>query len=239
MVPLSAAAMALVLLGAALMASRPEEGRVPTTGPPTTTVPTLQLPSGPGTLAPGTYASSVYRPTVHLSVGEGWRLAHQKENNISLQPSEDPDEALRILSITRVTHVLSPERTYTREEAFAATSAEPVPENLVGWFQAHKRLSVSAPRAVTVGDRPAEMLEVSVEAGYRTNACADASTSSCVIVFPVDGKTHFWLRTQSTYHMYFLRTGADWVVLTVEAPSDVFASFRDQVTPVIDSVRVP
>ncbi|HEX2043130.1 MAG TPA: protein kinase [Acidimicrobiales bacterium] len=239
-VALSAAAVVVVILAAGLIATRPDEAPTPTPEPPAPTVDpaTAPLPNEPGPLGSGSYVSSRFRPAVQLTLADGWRLAHQKENNIALQPSDDPGEAVRIVSISRVTHVFSSDRVYTGEEALAATAAEPAPENLVGWFQAHKRLSVSPPRAVTVGGRPAEVLEVTVKAGYRTNACTDPSTSSCVVVFPVDGDVFFWLRAHSSYHMYFVRVGAEWVVITLEAPTDVFASFREQATPVIDSVRV-
>jgi hypothetical protein len=132
-----------------------------------------------GPLDAGRYTTTTFRPTVTLTVGDGWT---------ELFPDDDDEVALDHASgagfmMTRVTQVVDPD---TR----AAVAA---PDDLVAWFSHHPVLKAGAVQPVMVSGIASRMVTVSSDAtveifAYPTgNMRIPAGTSGRYFIVPLDG----------------------------------------------------
>ena len=183
------------------------------------------LPEEQQTLSPGTYLSEEFKPSLSLTVSEGWA-------NASYEVSDHLDFTWRdraVLGFVNAQVVYEPTKTGTANVVEA-------PKDMVGWFQHHPYLQTDKPKTATVGGVKGAQFDVVV--GDMPESYSGTCGSDCVDLFRVSASTTLGQPKGYKARVIVLDNvkGETVTIYFVSLVSE-FAEFAPEAQKVIDSVK--
>jgi hypothetical protein len=185
------------------------------------------LPEDPKALRPGTYRSEEFKPSLSFRVGEGWSTTALPERSDALLITRGHETGG--LGFANIHEVYKPTKT-------GSPYVVEVPEDMVGWFQAHPYLQTSKPEPVTVGGVKGEQFEVVVAdlpADYRAE-CG----SNCVDLFRIGSGLPVSLGEDDKARFIVLEdVKGEMVLMGFVSPATKFDEHAPEAQKVIESVE--
>ena len=183
------------------------------------------LPEEQQTLSPGTYLSEEFKPSLSLTVGEGWANA----------PWEVSDHLALTRRDTRELHFVNAKEVYEPTKTGTANVVK-APKDIVGWAQHHPYLQTDKPKTATVGGVKGAQADVVV--GELPDSYSGTCGSDCVDLFKVSASTTLKLPKGYKARVIVLdNVKGETVIIGFVSPVSEFAEFVPEAEKVIDTVK--
>jgi hypothetical protein len=183
------------------------------------------LPEEQQTLSPGTYLSEEFKPSLSLTVGEGWANATWEVSDSLTFTRRDTGE-LRFVNAQKV---YEPTKTGTANVVEA-------PKDMVGWFQHHPHLQTDKPKTDTVGGVKGVQFDVVV--GEMPESYSGTCGSDCVDLFRVSASSTLGLPKGYKARVIVLENvKGETVTIGWGSPVSEFAEFAPEAQKVIGTVK--
>lgn len=193
-----------------------------------------------GAFAPGRYSTAEeFKPSLSFELGEGWRvLAAPHPYSLKLgyvTPGRTVAEgkALRFLNVQEV---FEP----SQEKSDVSFRTEPVPRDLLTWFQRHPHLRADEPEPVVIGEVAGRWFDVEaiVPEGYRDDHGGGCAVP-CVPLFLLGGGDSVTHITEEGKDRFIILEDVrgETVIIIISAPAVEFDKFISEAQKVLDTVE--